>query len=218
MGKEIQLIQHYHGFLTQNVTIERVQATGDCVRHSFRMSIYCNSETRGQIPIKFGVSDVHQKSWCTVAVLLYQAHTTPTVHELKTELYRFLKNKPSYNKSACNDILSLLTFVHTRSSIIQRAHGTCLNGTTRNVGLKQGHALSTVLFSQFITSQHKHHKLQHRTELNASNNQLTPWSRIFLEKLTVTQLVKELEDSLPCPQEPATSPYPEPDESIPHFL
>jgi hypothetical protein len=49
---------------------------------------------------------------------------------------------------------------------------------------------------------------------------LTPWYRIFFEKLTVTELVKPLpaffmapEGSLPCLQKPATEPYPEPAES-----
>jgi hypothetical protein len=48
---------------------------------------------------------------------------------------------------------------------------------------------------------------------------LTPWCRIFFEKLIVTQLVKEqpasvmeTEGSLPCLQKPATGPYPEPAE------
>jgi len=53
---------------------------------------------------------------------------------------------------------------------------------------------------------------------------LTPWRRIPLEKLTVTQPVKEHpafpmepESSLPCSQKPATGPYPEPAEfSSPH--
>jgi hypothetical protein len=57
---------------------------------------------------------------------------------------------------------------------------------------------------------------------------LTPWSRGFLEKLTVSQLVKkfphfmEPEGSLPHSQEPATCPYPEPAQSSPcppsHFF
>jgi hypothetical protein len=46
---------------------------------------------------------------------------------------------------------------------------------------------------------------------------LTPWGKVLFEKLTVTQLVKkfppfmEAEVSLPCSQEPAIGPYPEPD-------
>ena len=57
---------------------------------------------------------------------------------------------------------------------------------------------------------------------------LTVWSRVLLEKLTGSQLVKKLqhfmepEDSLPRLKEPATFPYREPDQSSPfppfHFL
>jgi hypothetical protein len=51
------------------------------------------------------------------------------------------------------------------------------------------------------------------------------WNRILLEKLIVTQLVEkfspppfmEPEGSLPCSQEPAAGPYPEPDESSGHL-
>jgi hypothetical protein len=48
---------------------------------------------------------------------------------------------------------------------------------------------------------------------------LTPWSRVLLEKLTVTQLVKKFppsmkpESSLSCSQEPTAGYYPEPDAS-----
>jgi hypothetical protein len=47
------------------------------------------------------------------------------------------------------------------------------------------------------------------------NLELTSWSRALLEKPLVVQLLKisqhfmELEGSLPCSQEPSTSPYPE---------
>jgi hypothetical protein len=53
-------------------------------------------------------------------------------------------------------------------------------------------------------------------------NQPTPRSRVLLEKLTVIQPVKkspafmETEGSSPRSQQPATGPYPEPDESSPH--
>jgi hypothetical protein len=53
--------------------------------------------------------------------------------------------------------------------------------------------------------------------------ELPPWSTVLLEKLTVSQLVKkfptfmEHESSLPYSQEPATGPYPEPDESNPYL-
>jgi len=54
---------------------------------------------------------------------------------------------------------------------------------------------------------------------------LTPWRRVLLEKLTVTELVKktplppfmEPEGSLQCSEEHATGPCPEPDESSPHL-
>jgi len=53
---------------------------------------------------------------------------------------------------------------------------------------------------------------------------LTPCSRVLLEKLTSSQLVKkfphcmEPEYSLPCLQVPTTSPYPQPDQSSPCAL
>jgi hypothetical protein len=51
--------------------------------------------------------------------------------------------------------------------------------------------------------------------------QLTPWSKVLLERPPVAQLFKNFstfygtEDSLLCSQEHATGPYPEPDESSP---
>jgi len=51
---------------------------------------------------------------------------------------------------------------------------------------------------------------------------LTPWSRVILEKLTGSQLVKkftafiEPEGSLPHSQVPASCPYPEPARSSPY--
>jgi hypothetical protein len=54
-------------------------------------------------------------------------------------------------------------------------------------------------------------------------NYLSPWSRVLLEELLVTQLVKKFptfygtKDSLPCSKGPTTGPYPEPDESNPNL-
>jgi len=47
---------------------------------------------------------------------------------------------------------------------------------------------------------------------------LTPWSGVFLENVTGSQLVKKFPIfySLPHSQVPATSPYPEPDLSSPY--
>jgi hypothetical protein len=53
---------------------------------------------------------------------------------------------------------------------------------------------------------------------------ITWWSIVILEKLTVAQLdnnflvFMKLEGSFRCSQEPASVPYPEPDESSPHVL
>jgi hypothetical protein len=47
-------------------------------------------------------------------------------------------------------------------------------------------------------------------------NHLTPWSRVLPEKLIVMLLVKKLEPE--GSQEPATGPYPQPDESSSHPL
>jgi hypothetical protein len=55
----------------------------------------------------------------------------------------------------------------------------------------------------------------------AANLKLIPWSRVFLEKLTVAQLVKKYlafygtRRFTTVFQEPATGPYPEPDQSNP---
>jgi hypothetical protein len=52
---------------------------------------------------------------------------------------------------------------------------------------------------------------------------ITPWSRVLLHNLIVVQLVKKIpvllepEDSLPYSKEPATWPYPKPDEFISHL-
>jgi len=56
-----------------------------------------------------------------------------------------------------------------------------------------------------------------------ATNQPTPWSRVLLDKLTVTQLVKKFsafygpKGLSPSSQEPATGPYTEPDAFIPHL-
>jgi hypothetical protein len=54
-------------------------------------------------------------------------------------------------------------------------------------------------------------------------DELTPWNRwVLLQKPPVTQLLKnftnfiESEGSLPCSKEPATGPYPKPNESSPY--
>jgi hypothetical protein len=54
------------------------------------------------------------------------------------------------------------------------------------------------------------------------HTQLTPWSRVHLEKLIVTQLVKKFTtfygtQKFLCSQGPATGPHPEPDEFSPHL-
>jgi hypothetical protein len=57
---------------------------------------------------------------------------------------------------------------------------------------------------------------------NLTKTWLTPWSTVLLDKLLVTQLVTkfpafmEPKGSLPCSQQPATGPYPEPDAFSPH--
>jgi len=38
-------------------------------------------------------------------------------------------------------------------------------------------------------------------------NQLTPWSRVFLEKLLVTELIKKVPAIAPCPKPDASSPH-----------
>jgi hypothetical protein len=54
---------------------------------------------------------------------------------------------------------------------------------------------------------------------------LTLWSWLLLEKPPVAQLLRKIsqqfmesEGSLPFSQEPATGPYPEPDETSPHTI
>jgi hypothetical protein len=52
---------------------------------------------------------------------------------------------------------------------------------------------------------------------------LTPWSTIFIQNLTVAQLVMKfsfmaLEGSLPCSWKPATGPYPELFKSVSHSV
>jgi hypothetical protein len=62
-----------------------------------------------------------------------------------------------------------------------------------------------------------------REKAKILTNQLTPWSRILLGKLTVTQLVNEFptfmesERSSPCSQKAAIGPYPEPNAFSPPF-
>jgi hypothetical protein len=65
-------------------------------------------------------------------------------------------------------------------------------------------------------------RLTHQTRLWSRIHLLTPWSRVLLEKLTGSQLVKnsphvvQPEGTLPRLQVPATCRYPEPDQSIPY--
>jgi hypothetical protein len=53
-------------------------------------------------------------------------------------------------------------------------------------------------------------------------NELSPWTSVIIEKLTVAHLVRntppymESECSFPCSQKSVTGPYPDPDEPNPH--
>jgi hypothetical protein len=63
-----------------------------------------------------------------------------------------------------------------------------------------------------LSSESTHH---HSAQNPLSSSLLTPLSRFLLEKLSVIQLVKLLEGSLPCSQQPTTGPHPEPVASSP---
>jgi hypothetical protein len=74
------------------------------------------------------------------------------------------------------------------------------------VEVDHGVFISGLVLYRFITNS------EHKEENH--NQALTPWSRVFLEKLTVAQLVKEFpfmkfENLLSCLLEPAIGPYPE---------
>jgi len=55
--------------------------------------------------------------------------------------------------------------------------------------------------------------------VNQPTNQPTPWTRVLLEKLIATQLVKKLpKSSSQCSQEPVIGHYPDPVQGVtPHF-
>jgi len=81
---------------------------------------------------------------------------------------------------------------------------------------------TTEVFARYINITYIHNLVVALLNDSVSPYSLTPRSRVLLEKLTVSQLVKEFtllmgtEISLQRSQVPATCPYPEPDRSSPY--
>jgi len=100
-------------------------------------------------------------------------------------------------------------------------HNTCFAWGTNRKFLKNGSSLNSGQWQNIYTSPRSGTYNRNVSFLEIAYNQLTPWRRILLEKLIITQLkflpFMEPKGPLSCSQEPATGPYPQSDESSPQL-
>ena len=91
------------------------------------------------------------------------------------------------------------------------------------VHIRNNWAINTICFLKLCQTERNltYTEIHEQTNKQTTNKQLTPLSRVLLEKLTSSQLVKnfptfmETKGSLPHLQEPTTCPYSKPDQSSP---